>query len=71
MFLYHKTTRRAFYDEERERMAKQLNCQEVLFLNERGELTEGSFTNIFAEVDGELLTWPCPAACWPERCARN
>jgi para-aminobenzoate synthetase / 4-amino-4-deoxychorismate lyase len=56
MFLYHKTTRRAFYDEERERVAKQLNCQEVLFLNERGELTEGSFTNIFVEVDGELLT---------------
>jgi para-aminobenzoate synthetase/4-amino-4-deoxychorismate lyase len=56
MFLYHKTTRRAVYDDERERLAKQLNCQEVLFLNERGELTEGSFTNIFVEIDGELLT---------------
>jgi para-aminobenzoate synthetase/4-amino-4-deoxychorismate lyase len=56
VFLYHKTTRRAFLDGERERLAKELNCQEVVFLNERGELTEGSFTNIFLETAAGMLT---------------
>ncbi len=30
----------------------------MLFLNERGELTEGSYCNIFLEKDGWLLTPP-------------
>ncbi len=60
-FLYHKTTRRRFYDGMRERMAAETGCDEVLFLNERSELTEGSFTNLFVERDGRLLT--PPVAC--------
>jgi para-aminobenzoate synthetase / 4-amino-4-deoxychorismate lyase len=51
--LYHKTTLRAFLDSERERMAAQTGCQEVLFVNEHGELTEGSFTNLFVRKKGK------------------
>ena len=52
--VYHKTTARAFYDEARETSG----CDEVVFLNERGEITEGSRTNIFVERDGTWLTPP-------------
>ena len=57
-FLFHKTTRRRFYDETRERLAVETGCDEVLFLNEREELTEGSFTNLFVARGGRLLTPP-------------
>lgn len=55
---YHKTTRREMLDEERERLASETGCDEVLFVNERGELTEGSYTNLFVEKGGWLLTPP-------------
>jgi len=55
-FLFHKTTRRAFYDDTRAAMAEKLGVAEAVFLNERGELTEGSFTTLFIERDGVLLT---------------
>ncbi len=35
-----------------------MGIDEMLFLNERGEITEGSRTNLFAEIDGRLLTPP-------------
>jgi len=57
IFLFHKTSRRALYDTELARAA----TDEVLFLNERGEITEGSRTNVFAEIDGALVT--PPVAC--------
>ncbi len=57
--LYHKTTRRALYDGEHARAAKDHGADEVIFLNTCGELAEGSRTNIFIERDGVLLT---PAA---------
>ena len=55
---YHKTTRREVLDEERNRLAEETGCDEVLFVNGRGELTEGSYCNIFLEKDGWLLTPP-------------
>jgi len=54
--LRHKTTRRAIYDRPREEAQKFFGADEVVFRNERGELTEGSFTNLFIERDGVLLT---------------
>ncbi len=57
-FVYHKTTRRALYDEEFARAQADKGCGEVVFLNERGELTEGSRTNLFVERNGVLLTPP-------------
>ncbi len=54
----HKTTRRALYDGEFERLVLETGCDDVLFLNERGELTEGSRTTLFVERGGALLTPP-------------
>jgi len=60
-FVYHKTTRRDLYDRELERNREESGCDEVVFLNERGEVTEGSRTNLFVERDGILVTPPLRA----------
>jgi len=56
LWLAHKTTNRAFYDEPRVAAHAALGVDEVVFLNERDELTEGSITNLFIERAGVLLT---------------
>lgn len=56
--LRHKTTARERYESELDRLQKETGCYEVLFCNERGELTEGSRTNLFVEKDGKLYTPP-------------
>ena len=53
---YHKTTRRQFFDREMERQKALTGCDEVVFLNKKGELTEGTRTNLFLELDGRLFT---------------
>ena len=53
---YHKTTRRQFFDQEMERQKALTGCDEVVFLNKKGELTEGTRTNLFVELDGRLFT---------------
>ena len=53
---YHKTTRRQFYDHEMERQKALTGCDEVVFLNKQGELTEGTRTTLFIEHDGRLFT---------------
>lgn len=65
-FLYHKTTHRSFYDDARfaaQKEHKDITINEVIFLNERGEVTEGSFTNIFVEPDRStrIITPPVSA----------
>jgi para-aminobenzoate synthetase/4-amino-4-deoxychorismate lyase len=55
--LRHKTSWRELYESE----ANRLGSDEVLFCNERGELTEGARSNIFVERDGVLLTPPLSA----------
>ncbi|UFI04962.1 aminodeoxychorismate synthase component I [Roseibium aggregatum] len=55
-FLFHKTTNRAFYDDARQRYQAETGCQEVLFLNENGYLTEGSYTTLFVKRNGSLQT---------------
>jgi para-aminobenzoate synthetase / 4-amino-4-deoxychorismate lyase len=54
--LRHKTTWRDLYDGEQARLSQSLGADEVLFLNERGELTEGSRSTIFLKRGGRLLT---------------
>ena len=53
---FHKTTRRQFFDREMERQKALTGCVEVVFLNKKGELTEGTRTNLFIELDGRLFT---------------
>ena len=60
-FLYHKTTRRQFYDSEQARWSRSHGCDEVIFLNERGELSEGCRTNLYIEKDERLFTPPLDA----------
>jgi len=56
-FVYHKTTCRDMY-ERHYAEARRLGHAEVLFLNERGELTEAANNNVFVEIGGALLTPP-------------
>ncbi|WP_348540474.1 aminotransferase class IV family protein [Shimia sp. R9_3] len=62
--LQHKTTRRAFYDAARAELPE--GVQEWLFLNERGELCEGTITNlVLTTEDGVRLTPPVASGCLP------
>ena len=56
--LHHKTTAREVYDRGLAAAQASTGCDEVVFVNERGEVTEGSRTNVFVERDGVLLTPP-------------
>jgi para-aminobenzoate synthetase / 4-amino-4-deoxychorismate lyase len=64
VFLRHKTTRREFYDQEFAK-ARAQGLDEVLFINERGELTEGAISNLFLERSGKLLTPPLASGVLP------
>lgn len=57
--LRHKTSDRGFYDDAR------ANRFEVLFEDTDGFLTEGSFTSLFVERDGTLLTPPLTRGLLP------
>ncbi len=56
IFLFHKTTRRDLYDREWQAYHDSVGADEVVYVNEKGELAEGSRTTIFLERDGRLLT---------------
>lgn len=52
-FLYHKTTLRDYESED------------VVFWNERGEITESRVANVVVEIDGELCTPPVDSGLLP------
>ncbi len=57
VLLRHKTSARELYDREHARItAEASGLDEVVFLNERGELCEGSRTNLFVRLGDRLLT---------------
>lgn len=61
----HKTSKRDLYETARAEFAKD-EADEVLLLNERGELCEGTFTNLFVEDGtGMLLTPPITCGLLP------
>jgi para-aminobenzoate synthetase/4-amino-4-deoxychorismate lyase len=64
LFLRHKTTQRDLYNGELARVRAQ-GFDEVLFLNERGELTEGAISTLFVRIRGQLLTPPLSAGVLP------
>ncbi|HEA47410.1 MAG TPA: aminodeoxychorismate synthase component I [bacterium] len=55
LFLYHKTTYRHLYDREKS-LANKEGFFEVIFINSRGELTEGAISNIFLLIQDKLFT---------------
>jgi branched-subunit amino acid aminotransferase/4-amino-4-deoxychorismate lyase len=57
-----KTTHRGVYDAAR---AALTDLDEVLFLNERGEVCEGTITNVFADLGDGLVTPPVSSGCLP------
>ncbi len=61
----HKTSRRHFYDGERERLKALKGADEVIFLNNENHICEGSFTSIFIRKDGKLFTPPLKAGLLP------
>jgi para-aminobenzoate synthetase/4-amino-4-deoxychorismate lyase len=59
LLLRHKTSWRELHDRDHS------GCDEMLFCNERGELTEGARSNIFVRQGGVLLTPPLTAGVLP------
>ncbi len=57
VFLHHKTTNRGVY-ERHFVAARQLGFDEVIFLNEHAQLTEGAISNVFLKRNG---TWMTPS----------
>ena len=55
IYLYHKTTHRSVYDEEY-RKALENGLFDYLFINEKGELTEGCISNLIVYRDCRYLT---------------
>jgi para-aminobenzoate synthetase/4-amino-4-deoxychorismate lyase len=62
--LYHKTTHRPLYAPEFEQAARD-GFDDVLFLNQRGEVTEGAISNVFVEKDGRWFTPPVECGLLP------
>jgi para-aminobenzoate synthetase/4-amino-4-deoxychorismate lyase len=54
-FLFHKTSNRKFYDDE---LALHPDCDDVIFWNENGEITESTIANVVVRVDDQLVTPP-------------
>jgi para-aminobenzoate synthetase/4-amino-4-deoxychorismate lyase len=63
-FLCHKTTLRQLYDDERKRLTE-AGYYEVLFINELGEVTEGTVNNIFIKKGRNLVTPPLSSGLLP------
>ena len=59
--LAHKTSCRGFYDQAR----REAGGDEVLFEDDAGFLTEGSWTSLFVEKDGMLVTPPLSRGLLP------
>ena len=55
VFLFHKTTHRAIYTS---RAALRPDCDDVLLINERGELTESTVANLVVRLQGQNYTPP-------------
>lgn len=55
--LYHKTTYRPWYKESLVKIKKSEVFDEI-FINEKGELTEGSRSNLVLQINGKLFTPP-------------
>jgi para-aminobenzoate synthetase / 4-amino-4-deoxychorismate lyase len=62
--LLHKTTRREAYDRAWQQAERQ-GAFDMLFFNDRGELTEGGRSNVFLKIDGLWYTPPLSSGLLP------
>lgn len=63
IWLGHKTTNRGLYDDARATLPKDID--EMIFLNERDEVCEGTITNVFVQKGDVLLTPPLASGLLP------
>ncbi|MCP4650520.1 MAG: aminodeoxychorismate synthase component I [PVC group bacterium] len=63
-FFYHKTTRRRLYNNQYRRY-KQQGFHDVIFLNKKNEITEGTISNIFIKKKGVFYTPPISCGLLP------
>ena len=63
--LRHKTTHRPWYDDAPAWLAEHPAYFDLLYLNERGEVCEGSRTNVYVLRDGAWLTPPVSCGLLP------
>ena len=59
--LHHKTSKRSLYDQARAEFSKE-DADEVLLLNEKGEMCEGTITSVFVDDGTGILLTP-PLSC--------
>jgi para-aminobenzoate synthetase/4-amino-4-deoxychorismate lyase len=64
IFLYHKTTHRNLYNQEHENCSRK-GFFDVIFTNEKGEVTEGAISNVFIKKNGTLYTPPLECGLLP------
>lgn len=64
VLLAHKTTLRRTYDQGWQQAEAQ-DAFDMLFFNERGELTEGGRCNVFVQIDGQWVTPPLSSGLLP------
>ncbi|MFH1062822.1 MAG: aminodeoxychorismate synthase component I [Candidatus Omnitrophota bacterium] len=64
IFLYHKTTNRELYTSEYEK-CKQLGFFDLIFCNEKNQITEGAVSNIFIKKQGIYYTPPIKCGVLP------
>jgi para-aminobenzoate synthetase/4-amino-4-deoxychorismate lyase len=62
VWLFHKTTRRAPYERRRERRP---DADDVLLVNDGGEVTETTIANLAVRIDGRWFTPPLEAGLLP------
>ena len=63
-FLFHKTTRRELYERELAH-AQARGWFDAIFINERGEVTEGCRSNVIIKHNGEYFTPPLACGLLP------
>jgi para-aminobenzoate synthetase / 4-amino-4-deoxychorismate lyase len=62
VFLFHKTSRRQRYEDARRRHP---DADDVLLVNDRGEVTESTIANVAARIEGSWVTPPVEAGLLP------
>jgi para-aminobenzoate synthetase/4-amino-4-deoxychorismate lyase len=60
--MFHKNSLRSVYEEAR---ARHPDADEVLLVNDRGEITEATIANVAVSIDGRWLTPPLDAGLLP------
>lgn len=57
-WIYHKTSNRCFYDSMHKFYSQKYGLDEIIFLNEKNHICEGSRTNIFMDFGSGILLTP-------------